>query len=458
VSAPAALRAPAPMRRLWMLFATVAGLTIAVKGAAFGKDFVVAWRFGAGATLDVFLLACLLPTYATGALGGAIPSVLVPVQQQVERRGSFASLLPLIAGRTVALGIVLSLLLAIGTTLLSNRVTSSWSSGTRQEIVVSSVLLFPFVTLQLLAGVWGAALTARNRIGWATASQVAIPLCVAAVAVLPGDFGPRTLAVGMTVGALLQLSLLLWPLREVQLPAAIAWRDRHAEHGEALTAYWAALWPAAASALLGSSANVIDQSMAADLGPQAVSYLTYGSKLTALVLTIVISAATTVLLPQFSALAAAGKFDALRALWRRTSLLLVVGGVVATLVLASSAPLIIRLLFERGAFTETDTAAVALVQQRFALQLAPHLFSLVAARVLSSLSGNRVLLWNAMLCVPLDIALNWWLGRTYGVSGIALSTSVVKVVSALVLGVTAWRWLEQRIAAEQVGVASERAL
>src|SRR5207237_1392641 len=104
---------------------------------------------------------------------------------------------------------------------------------------------------------------------------------------------------------------------------------------------------------------LVDQGMAGALGPGSVSSLVYGNKLVTLAVTVGSWALGTAVFPFFSRMAAAGDWRGLRASLR-TYLALVLGVTVPLTALGclASRP-IVALLFQRGEFSEADTAAVA---------------------------------------------------------------------------------------------------
>ncbi len=190
-------------------------------------------------------------------------------------------------------------------------------------------------------------------------------------------------------------------------------------------------WPIALGTLLLSAAAVVDQSMAASLGTGSVSVLNYGNKLVALTLSVVAVSLSTVLLPRFSRLTTAGRWDDLDRTIRAYAKLIVAGTVPIAVILALAAEPMIRLLFERGAFTPETTAAVGRVQAYLALQIPFYVLVMLGSRLLSALDGNQIVLRIGALCLVLNIVADYALMQWFGVDGIAMATSVVYAVAAL---------------------------
>src|SRR5207244_10336914 len=114
----------------------------------------------------------------------------------------------------------------------------------------------------------------------------------------------------------------------------------------------------AGSFLMGGT-TVVSQSMAAMLGPGSVSVLACGNKVTNLFVGVGAVAVSTAVLPHFSRMVTVMDWHGLRhTLGTYTRLLLFITLPVPLALMYYSEP-VAALLFERGAFTKSDTFVVA---------------------------------------------------------------------------------------------------
>jgi putative peptidoglycan lipid II flippase len=181
--------------------------------------------------------------------------------------------------------------------------------------------------------------------------------------------------------------------------------------------------------LLFSSTTLVDQIMAASLAPGSVAALGFGSRVTALVIAIAGVGVATSVLPTFSRLVAEEDWRTLtRTLLQFGAIVVVIAALLSTVIAGVSTPLT-ELLFERGNFSGADTGRVATVQFYFALQLPFFLLSLVLVRLLSALSLSRVVFVITAFNTVLNVVLNYLLMQRMGVAGIALSTTLVHLIS-----------------------------
>ena len=161
------------------------------------------------------------------------------------------------------------------------------------------------------------------------------------------------------------------------------------------------------------------------LGPGQVSVLSYGNKIASVVVGVGSLALGTAVLPQFSRMVAMSDWAGIRhTLKTYTRLVLLVTIPMAGLLIALSRPLV-SLLFERGAFVSNDVRHVASVQSCYLLQLPFYVVGMLCVRLISALKANHVLMWGTLINFSLNITLNYLLMKEFGVSGIALSTSLV---------------------------------
>jgi putative peptidoglycan lipid II flippase len=176
---------------------------------------------------------------------------------------------------------------------------------------------------------------------------------------------------------------------------------------------------------------LVDQLMAAMLPGGSVSALNYGNRVVALPLGLAATALGTVAVPYFSSMVARGDWAEVRHTLGRYLRLIFAVTVPLTLILILASRPLVRLLFERGAFTAEDSQLVARVQSFYALQIPFYIAGIMVVRVISSMQANQILLWGAAINLSVNVILNYLLMKWLGVAGIALSTSFVYLVSFL---------------------------
>ncbi len=311
------------------------------------------------------------------------------------------------------------------------------------------LVFLPVLALSGLSSLWTAVLNANERYFVAALAPALMPISALAFLIVFGEtWGIYALATGTIVGFLLQCLVLVALLKRLEIPIMPQHFGITPELRQVVHQYL----PLASGALLMSGTMVVDQAMAAMLDPGSVAALNYGSKLPAFLVGLGIVALGSAVLPQFSDLVAKREWQAIRHTLRFWVALTGVISVVATLLLILVSEPLIGLLFERGAFTARDTQVVGAIQSLLLLQVPFHTVGIVFVRLISALQANHILPRIAAINLALNILLNLLFMQWIGIYGIALSTSVVYLVSCILLGWMASRRLRHASSREPSGV------
>jgi len=262
-----------------------------------------------------------------------------------------------------------------------------------------------------------------------------------AVASWSGRFGVYTLVGGAVAGAALEVAALAVLVRRTGmrvLPAV-------ARPGPEGVSILKALAILAGGGVLMSANAVVDQTMATSAGGGSVASLGFGAKIPAGVLGLMGLALGTTTLTHYAEIAAGRRWTEMAAAMRRHATRIGLAGAgIAALLALGSRPLV-RLLFEHGSFVAEDTARVATIQALYALQIPGFLVGIVAARYLNALGKDRWILAVAAGNFVLNVAGNVVLLRWLGLPGIALSTSLVYTVAAVILLLLCRRAIREKI-------------
>jgi putative peptidoglycan lipid II flippase len=403
----------------------VAVLTLGVLVFRFVRDMLVARAFGVGDVVDAFVIAYLFPTLFINILAASLNVSLIPVFMSVRRESgdsTAASLLANVTFLTLCLLVLVSVGLAIGFPWLLGLLGSHFSAEKRVLTYRLFLLVLPTITLGSLSTIWGAILNANNRFALA-ATTPALPPVIASLTLLllAVPYGIYALAAGLLIGHIAEAITLSVALRREGFSPLPRWRGIDTPTRQVLSQYA----PMVAGATLMSGTNFVDQSMAAVLPPGSVAALSLGGKVPAVLTILGSTVVGTVALPHFSRLAAARDPRGLRKSLRSYLGLIFLVSVPSTAVLLLGSNAVVRLLFERGAFTAADTALVGRVLGMYAFQIPFYIGGILLMRLLSALGRNEALLWLALLSFINNLVLNLLLMRAFQVAGLALSTSLV---------------------------------
>ncbi len=419
-----------PGRKILNAAASVAACSAVAGLASTAKELAVARWFGRGDALDAFLIAYLLPSFLVTLIAGSFNAAMIPTFIEVrEGEGKEA------AQRLFSGVMVLSLALLVGVSVLVGVLAPYFlpllgSGFGPAKLMLTRHLLYallPFIAMSGLAVAWTAVLNAGEHFGLPALSAVLTPLSIIAFLVLLGNvWGIYTLAVGTVTGVCLQASVLGWLLKVRGVRLEPRWYGLEPSLRKVVGQYA----PMLAGALLMGSTELVDQSMAAMLEPGSVAALNYARKIVSIFIVIGATPLGTAALPYFSQMVASQDWSGCRhtlKVYSRAIVLLTVP-ITAGLVVLSH-PLI-RIVFQRGAFTAVDTGVVSRVQALLSLQIPFYFLAQLGVRLISALKKNWVLMAIAGVNMVVNVVFNLILMRYLGVAGIALSTSFVYLVSS----------------------------
>jgi putative peptidoglycan lipid II flippase len=430
----------------WKIFraiVVVGACSVVAKLAATAKELAVADWFGRGDALDAFLIALLLPTTIVSLVAGSFNAALIPTYVQVrDKQGRMAAqqLFSSVQVVSLVLLIVVSILMAVGAPYYLPLLGSGFSAAKLLLTRHLLYLLLPFLISNGTLMVWAALLNAGEKFALPALIPVVTPLVVImAILILGRVWGIFAVAVGTVAGCVLELTLLGWAVHAQGISLTLRWYGFSPELRLVIRQYG----PMIAAALLMGTSPIIDQSMAAMLKGGSVAALSYGNKIVTTIVVLCAAALSSAILPYLSQMVAKKDWSGCRRTLKVYSfLVLSVTLPISIGLIVCSRPLV-RMLYQRGAFTEGDTVVVSGVQIFFAILIPFYTWAVLFVRLLSSLNRNDLLAYGAVMNACLNVLFNFILMRRFGVAGIALSTSLVYLISCMFLGFWALKLLRK---------------
>ena len=419
-------------RKILGALLTVGAVTAVLKITVIGRELAVAYQFGTGDALDAFIIAFLPASFAINVQIAAFSAALMPTFIRIRRDEGDAAARR-VAESTLLASIVMliatsALLLAFDERLIG-LLTAGFEPDKRALTIDLFRVLMPVIVIQGLVKFYGTLLNAQRRFGLVAAVPMATPLLTLLLVLVLRRADPELLVAGVVGGAVIELTLLLPLARRLDLLVLPRWHGLEPATRRIMTQYF----PIMLGALTGGTALMIDQGMAAMLDSGSVATLSYGGKLIALLLAFSARPLSTALLPFLAELAAANDGRRLRQTFFGWLVLTVAASLPIVVVLWLFSAPIVRLLFERGAFTAEDTALVATIQGLYALQIPFYLAGVLGSRVLNALSLNQVTAVIGVLNCLTNIIFDYVFMQWLGLPGIALATSAVYLCSSLVI-------------------------
>jgi len=398
------------------------------KLAGAAKEMAVAARYGVSGTVDAYIFIFNLVTWPVSLWFSILTGVLIPLVSKI-RKDSPAELPRFRAellGFTLLTGSILSVLLWVGLPLLMN----SQCTGLVSSSVLIAVKMVPGLALVgllgLLASLFSAWTMSAGRYTNTLLEGVPSMTILAALLVFSGN-GSGPLIWGTLIGFILYVLCFI---------ISFSWRGEiEAPQFAYSSVYWTVFWRGFGIVLAGqtlmSFIGIIDPFFAGHLGAGAIASIGYANRVLALILGLGATAVARATLPIFSEIN----------VWKDRSYRLVIQwvgilfalGTAAMLISWWLAPWMLRLIFQRGAFTAMDTRVVTEIFCYGLPQLPFYFAGLVFVSFLASQRKYKLIAVSAGINLIVKTAANFIFVPFMGTKGLLIATDVMYGVSFITL-------------------------
>jgi putative peptidoglycan lipid II flippase len=392
------------------------------------KDIYCASIFGTSDIFESFILAYSIPAFIINLLAGSISSAFIPVYLDVKSKTDDMSASGLFNNFLISvllMLIILSAPLYFGGNYFIHFIASSYPPDKLNSAIKFYNFLLVLISLQVLIQLFSALLNASNRF----ILSAITPLIPSIIIILLLFIANKILNIyaiiyGLILGGIIQLIFLIYRAYKKNIFSL----KNFAFHPKFLH-IWKNYAPLLAGSFFASGTITVDQVMAATLPAKSLAALTYGDRIVSAVTTLLITGLGTVILPVFSRLIAMDEMANLKkTLWFYVKLTMLAGALISVFFIFFSDE-IVRLFWERGAFTVNDTALVSKIQLIYSLKIPFVLAIIIIARAMSALGFNHYITIIATINMCANIILNYILMKFFDVAGIAASTVLVHIIS-----------------------------
>ncbi len=392
--------------RLMSGFFTVGGWTLLSRVLGFVREAMLIALIGPGPVMDAFVAAFRLPNmfrrfFAEGAFNAAFVPMFSKKLEGEEGPGKFAQ------DAFNGLGFVVLILVGLGMIFMPALVwltAEGFSGDARFDMTVGyGRVVFPYILCMSLAALFSGVLNATGRFAAAAAAPVLLNIFVVAAmtfAALTGAAVINWLIWAIPVAGVAQLAL-TW--RAAAL-AGFALRPSRPRWTPDMKAMIVIALPAALASGVMQINLVVGQVVASQFD-KAVSWLFAADRLYQLPLGVVGIAVGIVLLPDLSRRLRAGDDKGARMALSRAgeiSLALTIPSAVALMVIPQT---LVSVLFERGASTVDDTAAIATAVAIYGLGLPAFVLQKVLQPIYFAREDTRRPFHFAVVAMVINVGL-----------------------------------------------------
>jgi len=429
----------------------VSAMTLISRVLGLVRDIVVAKLMGDGAAADVFFFANKIPNFLRRLFAeGAFAQAFIPVLTEVHQSGDKQELKTFVAkvsGTLGAIVFVVSLIGVIASPVLVALFGAGWFLAYLEDdpqgdkFVLASLMLkitFPYLAFISLTGLAGAILNTLNKFAVSSFTPVLLNVVIIACALFlsPHFSEPAyALAWGVFFGGLVQLLFQLPFLYRAGLLVKPQWGWRHPKVVKVRKLMIPALFGVSVSQIN----LMLDTLIASFLMTGSISWLYYSDRLLEFPLGLFGIAIATVILPALSrnhvgqnAAAFQSNMD-----WAVKAVFAV--GLPAAAGLAVLAEPILKVIFERGAFTAETARMASYSLIAYSVGLVGFMLVKVLAPGFYSRQDTKTPVKFGIICMAANMLFNIVLAIPFGYIGLALATSLSGILNAVLLYVALHR-------------------
>lgn len=421
-----------------------AGLIVVVilfsKIAGFLRDIIVANYYGASLVSDAYFYAYQIPALAIvilGGMGGPFHSATVSVFSKIIKNfnskpepdvkklfNTYETFSILIFG---SLALICFFFPKQVMNIIISQATPELSSLAAYHLKIMS----PVIVVGALLGLYYGILVTYNKFLLPNIAPSMLSLgVICSLLFSKGDDTGFYLAIGTTIGALLQLALqtpVVVKLGYTFKPCFDFFRNKNFNDILEL------LMPAFLSSTIGQIGIYVDIFFASGLSEGQWTAYGYANRIFQFPVGLMLSALLVPLFPLFSRLVAQEKFDEVKHYFNKgVGSLILVGTFMMVFIFISRVDLI-SLALERGAFSHSATLLVANVLFIISLSIIPYMFRDSITRLYYSFNDSKTPFYIAMMSILLKIIFNSIFTKPFGIYGIALSTVIITTINGTLL-------------------------
>ena len=418
----------------------VATMTSRVLGL--GRNLVFASLFGASSAMDAFFVAFRIPNlmrdlFAEGAMSAAFVPTFTRRLTTEGRAAAWRLGTQLINALIVITGVLVlaAIIFAEPLTRLFARDFAEVPGKLELTVRLTRVML-PFLTLVAVAAACMGMLNSLRRFFIPALSPAMFNISVILSGLLLVPLMPQAgferimaIACGVVLGGIGQIAIQYWMLHR----EGFRYRFTLDPTDRGLREVLRLMGPATIAGAALQVNLVVTTILATSQGTGAVSWLTYAFQVMYLPIGVLGVSIATAAIPVLSRHAALGELHQMRRTIShslRLMLMLLVPATVGMVVLAVP---IVRLLFERRAFTPADTQATALALACYAPGMVGYSVVRLAVPSFYALGTSLTPALVSAGTVGLNIVLNLVLVRVMGYQGLALGNAIAALSNAALL-------------------------
>jgi putative peptidoglycan lipid II flippase len=435
---------------------TIGGLTMVSRVAGFAREMLMSRIMGASGAADAFFVAFRLPNTFRRLFGeGAFSAGFVPLFSQRYHGPEGAAEAKKFSEEVLAVFVPTLILFTLLFEIIMPLFVAAISGYGGEKLALATFLTritFPYLILISLVSLFSGILNSLTRFAAAAFAPALLNVAMLIALVVVPEGGAMTataLAIGVTLGGVIQLALLIIACRR----AGVSLRLRRPRMTPGVRQFVRVVIPATLGAGVYQISAFIDTFFLARIGTGALSWFNYADRLNQLPLGVIGAALGTAILPQVSRHIGAGEPGKAARVQGEAAELAMLLCLPAALALCVAAQPLIAAIFQGGEFKPEDVRLTALVLSIIVLGLPAYVLVKVLTPGFYSRQDTATPVKTAAVVLLANVALNFALIPPFGIGGLAAAIAIASWLNCIILYVILHRrghfrveaWLASRV-------------
>lgn len=415
----------------------VMALSIFVKIIGFVKQAVMAAVYGSTQQTDIYFITSEFLTNIGTALFAALTVMIIPayVQKKQEEKTNEYITKVLVTFLIVTAGMVVIIEFFSGP--ISNLLALGYEQNEVLGVTRYLQIMAPTLLFMCQVNIFQAILEGEKRFVPSKSIGIIQSIVVISIALLLGtQYGTGMLMAGFILSSVLECVYLLIFVKNYYKPIKV----RNFFDSE-IKSLIKTMIPLCIGNAIADISVIVDKIIATELGEGVASALSYGQTLKSFVASTLITTSVSVIFVYLSDYVAEGTTEKVQDLFEKAVSVLMLLMIPVSIISCICAKDIVAIVYQRGNFDVYDTQTTALVLQGYAVGFIPLAIRNVLVRVHYAFRDTKWPMINGMIAILCNIVLSILLGRTIGVIGITIATSISYFISMLLLLISVRKYI-----------------
>lgn len=422
----------------------IAVVTIVSKLIGFIRDIIIANYYGASMVSDAYYYAYQIPSLSLillGGVGGPFHSATVAVFSKLipnlnEKPQEVANkLYSTFMTATTIFFLILSVIMFVFPRQIMSLIISSGSADMINLASEHLKIMTPLLIIGGIVGIYYGILIIYRQFMLPNLSPIIMSVAIIGivVAVAPNDQKGYALAWATTIGAILQLVIQYPNVRKL----GFLWKPNFQfTNNPNFKEIMELLFPAILSSTVGQIHIYVDMFFTSSISEGAWTAIGYANRVFQFPVGILVTAFLVPLFPIFARLVADNDLEGIKTYFNKGVGVLFFVGIPIIIGILTVGMDAVRLIFERGAFDANATFMVTEALWFLSVSILPYVFRDSITRVYYSFNDSKTPFIVAFSSIVLKYLLNViFISKMHmGIGGITLSTSLVTLFNACILG------------------------